>query len=177
MHRLSACRYTRWRDELAARGAVVVGVEFRNSSGVLGPHPYPAGLNDCFSGLKWTHEQRAALGVSKIVVSGESGGGHLSLATCLKARDEGATAMIDGVYAMCPYFLGGFDGRQLAAATTCASLHECDGYFLHSDFDVLAELYYGPGFDPDQVASMPLANPWFAKDLSGLPPHVISVCS
>ena len=61
--------YSRWRDELAARGAVVVGVEFRNSSGVLGPAPFPAGLNDCMSGLRWTHEQRATLGVSKIVVS------------------------------------------------------------------------------------------------------------
>jgi hypothetical protein len=45
-------------------------------------------------------------------VSGESGGGHLSLATCLKAKEEGSLAMIDGVYAMCPYFMGGCDGRR-----------------------------------------------------------------
>jgi len=38
---------SRWRDEIAALGAVVVGVDFRNSAGVNGPHPYPAGLNDC----------------------------------------------------------------------------------------------------------------------------------
>ena len=39
--------YDRWRDELAATGLVVVGVEFRNAGGKLGNHPFPAGLNDC----------------------------------------------------------------------------------------------------------------------------------
>ena len=34
----------RWRENLAATGLVVVGVEFRNSAGKLGVHPYPAGL-------------------------------------------------------------------------------------------------------------------------------------
>jgi acetyl esterase len=36
--------YVRWREALAATGIVVVGVEFRNSGGKLGPHPYPAGV-------------------------------------------------------------------------------------------------------------------------------------
>jgi hypothetical protein len=39
--------FARGREYLAATGLVVVGVEFRNSGGKLGPHPYPAGLNDC----------------------------------------------------------------------------------------------------------------------------------
>ena len=42
--------YGRWRDELAATGLVVVGVEFRNGGGKHGPYPYPAGLNDCAAG-------------------------------------------------------------------------------------------------------------------------------
>ena len=42
-----------WRDDLAATGMVVVGVEFRNAAGALGPHPFPAGLNDCASGAQW----------------------------------------------------------------------------------------------------------------------------
>ena len=69
--------YVRWRDELAATGLVVVGVEFRNSAGRLGCHPFPAGLNDCASGVRWTYRNRDALGISRIVVSGESGGGNL----------------------------------------------------------------------------------------------------
>lgn len=38
-----------------------------------------------------------------------------------------------------------------------------------------AELYYGRGYDRSKVPQMPLANPWFAGDLSGLPRHAISV--
>jgi acetyl esterase len=45
--------YVRWRDNLAATGLVVVGVEFRNSAGKLGPHPYPVGVNDCTAGIRW----------------------------------------------------------------------------------------------------------------------------
>jgi len=99
----SGAGYVRWRDELAATGLIAIGVEFRNAAGKLGPHPFPAGLNDCFSGLKWAHDNRDALGISKIVISGESGGGNLSLATTLKAKGEGVLEMVDGVYAQCPY--------------------------------------------------------------------------
>jgi len=54
--------YVRWRDELAASGMVVVGVEFRNASGVLGNHPFPAGLDDCTTALEWMHANRSASG-------------------------------------------------------------------------------------------------------------------
>ena len=63
--------YRRWRDELAAVGMVAVGVEFRNGAGKLGNHPFPAGLNDCTSGLQWVFDNKASLGVSKIIASGE----------------------------------------------------------------------------------------------------------
>jgi acetyl esterase len=45
--------YRHLREYLAATGLVVVGVEFRNSSGKLGPYPYPAGLNDCAAATRW----------------------------------------------------------------------------------------------------------------------------
>ena len=83
--------YSRWRDELAAQGMVVVGVEFRNGAGKLGNHPFPAGLNDCMSGLQWTYDNKATLGVSQIIISGESGGGNLTLATGLRAKQEDKT--------------------------------------------------------------------------------------
>jgi len=80
--------YVRWRDELAARGLVVVGAEFRNGGGKLGNYPFPTGLNDCMDGLQWTFDHRVPLGISRIIISGESGGGNLSLAVCLKAKQD-----------------------------------------------------------------------------------------
>ena len=66
--------YRRWRDELAALDLVVIGIEFRNAAGALGCHPFPAALNDCTSALEWMHARRDELGLSQLVVSGESGG-------------------------------------------------------------------------------------------------------
>lgn len=166
----SGTSYQRWRDHLAASGLVVCGVEFRNASGKLGPHPFPAGLNDCSSALQWFAGQRARLGVGKIVVSGESGGGNLTLATTLKAKRDGHIGLIDGVYAQCPYISGAY----AAPPAELTSLFENDGYFLSCEqMGVMAMLY-----DPSrESASNPLAWPYHATadDVAGLPPHIISV--
>lgn len=162
--------YARWRDELAATGMVVVGVEFRNGGGKHGPHPFPAGLNDCTSALQWLNDNKTRLGVSTVVVSGESGGGNLTLATTLKAKQDGRIDQIDGVYAQCPYISGSY-ADPLPQLT---SLFENDGYFLDCEgMGVLAKIY-----DPtSDNATNPLAWPYHAStdDLTGLPPHVISV--
>ena len=94
--------YDRWCAELAATGLVVVSVEFRNSAGKLGPFPFPAGLNDCTSALYWMDEHRTELDISGIVISGESGGGNLSIASCLKAKRDNRITAVSGVYAQCP---------------------------------------------------------------------------
>src|SRR6202161_4762038 len=60
--------YMRLREYMAGTGLVVVGVEFRNSGGKLGPHPFPAGLNDCAAGVRWVAANRAELGVSPLIV-------------------------------------------------------------------------------------------------------------
>jgi acetyl esterase len=162
--------YVRWRDELAATGLIVVGVEFRNSAGKLGPNPFPAGLNDCTSALQWIADNKARLGISKVIVSGESGGGNLTIATTLKASREGRLQQIDGVYAQCPYISGAYDPK----APELQSLVENDGYFLGADaMAIMAKVY-----DPIGAhTTNPLAWPYYAsvEDLRGLPPHVISV--
>jgi acetyl esterase len=162
--------YARWRDELAAAGLVVVGVEFRNAGGKHGPYPFPAGLNDCASALKWVAERKGELGITTLVVSGESGGGNLTLATVLKAKRDGTLDAIDGVYAMCPYISGAY----AAPPAELTSLHENDGYFIDCEMmGALVRLYDPAG---EHVAD-PLAWPLHASDddLAGLPPHVISV--
>ncbi len=162
--------YGRWRDMLAATGLVVVGVEFRNAGGTLGPHPFPAGLDDCASAARWVIANREALGISRIVISGESGGGNLAIATALKANQDGWIAGIDGVYAQCPYISGSYADPP----PELVSLFENDKYFLDvENMGAMAKAY-----DPDGAnATNPLAWPMHASptDLMGLPPHVISV--
>lgn len=166
----SGAGYVRWRDELASTGLIVIGVEFRNAAGKLGPFPFPAGLNDCFSGVKWAHDNRDGLGISNIVISGESGGGNLSLATTLKAKGEGVLDMIDGVYAQCPYISGMYADKNPALP----SLYENDNYFLNCSMMGSMVRMYSPDASDD---TNPLAWPYHAsvEDLAGLPPHVISV--
>ena len=118
--------YGRYRDELAATGLVVVGVEFRNGAGVLGPTRSRRASTTARTALAWMHEHRAALGVSSITVAGESGGGNLTLATALRAKRDGTLHMIDGVYAMVPYISGAYADPPPALA----SLVENEGYFL-----------------------------------------------
>jgi acetyl esterase len=158
-----------WRALLAAQGCVVVGVEFRNSAGVLGPHPFPAGLDDCASALDWMHDNRSELGLASIVVTGESGGGNLSLATALKAKREGRLDRIDGVYAQVPFIFGAYDTPD----PELPSLFENEGYFLGPSVMTLMAAVYDP---TGQHARNPLAWPHFAtvEDLDGLPPHVIT---
>lgn len=162
--------YTRWRDELAAAGLVAIGVEFRNAGGSFGPHAFPAGLNDCMAALQWANDHRDRLGISKLVVSGDSGGGNLSLASALKAKQEGRVSQIDGVYAQCPYISHAWSEKL----PELASLYENDGLFVSAAMMGLLATAYDPA---GANATNPLAWPYYATtaDLEGLPPHVISV--
>ena len=58
--------YRAWGRIIAAQGVAVAMVDFRNAltpSSVEEVAPFPAGLNDCVSGLRWLVEQRADLGI------------------------------------------------------------------------------------------------------------------
>jgi acetyl esterase/lipase len=160
----------RGRECLAATGLVVVGVEFRNSGGKLGVHPYPAGLNDCAAAVRWVFANRERLGVTHLIVSGESGGGNLTLAITHKAKREGWLYEIAGAYAQCPYI----SNRWLEQPDEFPSMRENDGYFIScQQLAVMASIY-----DPVYAHSDdPTCWPGVAsdEDLSGMPPHVISV--
>jgi acetyl esterase/lipase len=162
--------YRHIRESLAATGLVVVGVEFRNSGGRLGAHPYPAGLNDCAAATRWVHANAADLGVSHLIVCGESGGGNLTLTVVHKANREGWLNEIAGAYAQCPYI----SNRWLDYPDDLPSLRENDGYFIScQQAGLLGSIY-----DPDKThAEDPTCWAGAAShdDLVGLPPHVISV--
>jgi acetyl esterase/lipase len=166
--------YVRFRNAIAQTGAVVIGVEFRNAAGILGQHPFPAGLNDCGSALRWVDENRDELGISSLTVVGESGGANLSLATALKAKRDGNLHLIDGVYAQVPYISGLYGLAEAHRVRELPSLVENDGYLLSCALmDVMATAY-----DPTRSHDTdPLCWPYHAtvEELRGLPPHFISV--
>ena len=68
-------------------GAVVVSVGYRLSTF----HPFPAGFDDCYAALLYLKEHVYELGIrdDQIMVGGESAGGGLCAAVCMKARDTG----------------------------------------------------------------------------------------
>lgn len=51
--------------------------------------PYPAALDDCFAVLRYMDENKRGFGFDRIMVGGESAGGGLCAAVCMKARDAG----------------------------------------------------------------------------------------
>jgi acetyl esterase len=164
--------YRAWARMIASKGVVVVLVEFRNAivpSAVLDVAPFPAGLNDCVSGLKWTvtNAQKYGIDTARIVVSGESGGGNLTLATGLKLKRDGDLGLVKGLYALCPYVNGHWPDDRYPSSV------ENNGIFIdvHSNRGAL-----GYGIEAFN-AKDPLAWPGFAStdDVSGLPPTVISV--
>jgi len=165
--------YRAWGRVIAANGVAVAMVDFRNAlspSSVEEVAPFPAGLNDCTSALQWLNDNKDRLGISKVVVSGESGGGNLTLATTLKAKKDGRLGQIDGVYAQCPYISNAYAAKR----PELVSLYENDEYFLSCSMMGALSKIYDPTGDN---ATNPLAWPLHAStaDLAGLPPHVISV--
>ena len=164
--------YRSWGRMIANRGVCVVMVDFRNCltpSSVPEVAPFPAGLNDCVSGLKWVAANAADLGVdpAHIVIAGESGGGNLTLATGMKLLRDGDIGLIGGLYALCPYIAGKYPHEDYPSTV------ENNGILLevHNNRGLMASGL--EAFDEKN----PLAWPSFATvdDVRGLPPTVISV--
>ena len=164
--------YRAWGRIIAAQGVAVAMVDFRNAlSPASAPEvaPFPAGLNDCVSGLKWLVSQAGELGVdpSQIIVAGESGGGNLTLATGLRLKQDGDLGLITGLYALCPYIAGQWPFADSPSST------ENEGLLLNLHNDIGRFVY---GLDAFEQRN-PLAWPGFASedDVRGLVPTVISV--
>lgn len=164
--------YRAWGRIVAANGVAVAMIDFRNAlspSSVPEIAPFPAGLNDCISGLKWVSANASTLNIdsSRIVVAGESGGGNLCLAVGMKLKQTGELGLITGLYALCPYIAGEWPLPQNPSST------ENNGIFLDLHHNHGALAYGIEAFNEKN----PLAWPGFATadDVAGLPRTVISV--
>ena len=164
--------YRAWGRIIAAQGVAVAMVDFRNAltpSSAPEVAPYPAGLNDCVSGVRWLAGKAAELDVDggNIVVAGESGGGNLALATGLSLLRSGEVGLVKGLYALCPYIAGRWPLPENPSS------EENNGILLnlHNNRGAMA---YGIG---ELERGNPLAWPGFATvdDVRGLPPVVVSV--
>lgn len=167
-----AGNYRVWGRMMASAGVAVAMVDFRNCltpSTAKEVEPFPAGLNDCVSGVKWIIESCDSLGidVENVIVAGESGGGNLTLATGLKMVREGNIDLIHGLYALCPYIAGEWPQDRFPSSI------ENNGFLLDLG-DNRGAMAYGI---EELENKNPLAWPIFASevDIKDLPPTTISV--
>ena len=168
--------YAAWGRCMARQGVAVAMVDFRNAmwaSSAPEIAPFPAGLNDCVSGLNWIHANAEELNIDneQIIIAGESGGGNLTIATGLKLKQDGDIGLIKGLYALCPYIAGHWPLPENPSS------EENEGILLslhtEQEFSQGALIY---GIDAYKNKD-PLAWPSFATadDVKGLPKTYIIV--
>jgi acetyl esterase/lipase len=143
-------------------GCVVVSVDYR-----LAPEaPFPAGVEDCYAALRWTHAQAGELGVdrARVAIGGTSAGGGLAAALGLLARDRAELKVAFQVL-LVPML----DDRT----TTAAEPHPYTGEFVWTPpknlFGWTALLGRAPGAE----GVSPYAAPARAESLASLPPTFI----
>ncbi|MFB9377180.1 alpha/beta hydrolase [Kineococcus gynurae] len=154
-------------DETAARlardlGVLVVNVEYR----LAGVAPAPAGVEDCFSALRWVHERAATLGVdpARVAVGGASAGGGLAACLAQLAHDRGVDVALQAlVYPM-------LDDR-----TVLRTDHGGTGTFVWTPASNRLGWTTYLGHAPGSAEPVPYAVAARRGDLAGLAPAWIGV--
>lgn len=152
----SAARGDRRNREFAdALRIAVVSVDYR-----LAPeHPWPAAPDDCETAALWLVEEAVALfGTSRLAIGGSSAGATLALATLLRLRDRGRSA-VDRFTGAALQF-----GTYDVSARTPAGRRIADEYFIQA--------YAGHVED----RTLPDLSPLYGV-LTGLPPTLLVVGS
>jgi acetyl esterase/lipase len=150
-------------DELCERFVVAANCIVISPNYRLAPeHPYPAGLEDCYSTLLWMRDQAEELNIdlSRIAIGGGSAGGGLTAALALLARDRGGPALC---FQMPLYPM--IDDRNITPSS-----HEItDRHAIWNRNNNLAawQMYLG---DVGEEGISLYAAPTRADNLSGLPP-------
>ncbi|MBV9581763.1 MAG: alpha/beta hydrolase [Chloroflexi bacterium] len=144
-------------------GCVVISVDYR-----LAPEaPYPAGVEDCYAALRWTHAQAEGLGVDRerVAIGGSSAGGGLAAALALLARDRGELKV-----AFQLLLVPMLDDRTVVADDPHPFTGEFTWTTSHNLFGWTALL----GQTPGGADVSPYAAPARADSLAGLPPSYVA---
>jgi acetyl esterase len=148
--------------DLARRaGCVVVSVDYR-----LAPeHPYPAAMDDAYGAYLAVREIATELGIDpdRVAVGGDSAGGNLAAAVCLRCKLEGSAV----------------PAAQLLVYPVTDLSREAPSYELFAEGFLLTRAgmrYFIGHYTPEQSQRLqPLASPLLAEDLSGLPQALVLV--
>lgn len=144
-------------------GGVGVSVEYR-----LAPEdPWPAGVEDCYTGLAWFAGNATELGFDpeRILVLGSSAGGGLSAAMALLARERGGPRLIGQL----------LDAPMIDDRNESVSTRQYDGIGLwdRNNNDTAWTALLGASAGGADVHWS--AAPNRMQDLSGLPPAFVEV--
>lgn len=157
-YEMEDARFDRWCQQY---GIVGVAVEYR-----LAPEtPYPGPIEDCYRGLAWVHENARDLGVDpgRVGIGGASAGGGLAASLALMARDRGELPV---AYQLLIYPM--IDDRQVTPSSGWEVPVWPPSANTYGWTSYLGQDKGGPNVSPYAAAAR-------AKDLSGLPPALISV--
>jgi acetyl esterase len=140
-------------------GCVVVAVNYQKAP----EHKFPIPLDDSFAATCWVAEHAAELGIdpTRLGVAGDSAGGNLAAAVCLRARDEGGPAL---AYQLLIYPATDYGWDKPSA------VENAEGYLLQRES---MRWFWNHYVNDPADGDNPLVSPLRASDLSGLPPAFI----
>lgn len=150
------------RSITVATGCVLFSVDYR-----LAPeHKFPTAVEDSYWVTRWIIENGPAQDIDsrRVAIGGDSAGGNLATAVCLKARDNGGNPPLVHQLLIYPITNHSFDTESYRKYA--------DGYYLTArDMKWFWNNYLGEFSN----GLHPYASPLLAKNLASLPPaHIIT---
>ena len=145
-----------------AANIVVLSLDYR-----LAPeHPFPAGLEDCYSAVQWISKnaQQLKLDPKKLALGGDSAGGNLTAATLLLTHERhGVPIAFQLLIYPAVHSQAKNESRQKFS----------QGYALDRSLSSWMYTSYVGSKDP----ANPLISPFLAKDFSFMPPAYVLTAS
>ncbi|MCA9041583.1 MAG: alpha/beta hydrolase [Planctomycetaceae bacterium] len=142
--------------------SIVISVQYRCAP----EHPFPLPLDDVYTATAWVAAHLGGWDIpsDKLIVMGDSAGGNLAAAVCLKARESGEPEVGYQIliYPITDYNLQTVSYRENA-----------EGYMLTRD----SMAWFWEQYVPEELDRHdPLVSPLRADDLKDLPPAYILTC-